>query len=183
MFSLVVDDSRNRRRRLPSLYIGSIQVFASRELATLLERLQHVLDSTIAAQDETILVLEACRLGDRIGLYARDFCNREHFRRKLVRAGIEFSGDPYLRLLPTGQFWFPGWGEFRPSFVILNRELEEPTEVSIEDGAYVWWTLAAHRVGRNTPQDLTSLRAALSDAVAIGSGNAQSLVNHLLTNA
>jgi hypothetical protein len=163
-----VDDPGKKRRRLPSLYVGTSQIHAHRELESVVQRLRDALAVTLSSSDRSIFALHACRIGGQTGLYGRDFFNRDPFRRKLIRMGAIFAPTSYVEISPAGYLRTEGWGSFVPEFIIIGGNANEPEEVDILKGGYLRFLLGTYRVGILRPQDLVMLGSILSDTVAMG---------------
>ncbi|MGH2806106.1 MAG: hypothetical protein ACRDKT_02400 [Actinomycetota bacterium] len=161
-FSVVVDHSDAGFRRLPTLYLGSAQLFADRSVDTVVDKTAAIVASTIEAPRRATFLLTPCRVADRVGLYGRDVFNRSIFRIKLEREGVEFATDPYVVLDEDGSFLSTDWGRIRPAFVVLNGAGETPDDVIRSEGALLAFSLATFRIGRFGAADLTALTRAVA---------------------
>lgn len=178
--SLVLETTpRKGKRKLPSLYVSTYQVTADRDVARVLKRLVKTVSALRLATTDSVYAMHPIRLGDRFGLYGRDFFSRDVFRRKLMRHGVEFAEDPYVVLARDATFSCEDWGSFQPTFAVMSVDMEESEQVKIVEGASVLFNLLAMRVGFPTASDLSIMRKALTGVTAVGSDEASALVPFL----
>lgn len=176
MFNLVVDDSNAKVRHLPTFYVRFFQFFAHREVDAVLERLRRLLQEVPAREDGAPYLLQPCRLGDRIGLYARDYFNRSRKRRELARLGMEFADEQWVVLTRDGRFRCESWGEFTPSFVILGVSSADLEKVTTRPPAEVILTLAQQRLHNLSVEELKLLTSVATEAQAWTGGEASELI-------
>lgn len=175
VLSVLVDDPRKKRRRLPTLYLRTAPVFAARELGPVTERLSMIV-ATIASSTPTYLT-HPVEANGKVGLYVRDIYNRSAFRRRLARLGMRFGDDPFARLTERGFFSSSDFGEFRPGFIILDEaDPEEPKKIVTTRGALIPFHFAILRFGAIPPSELSTLTRALKNTPAISAGDANVLM-------
>lgn len=179
VFSIVVPPSDTKSRRLPSTYVGNYQVFASRDVAQLQERLRRSVEAALESERRWVYVARACDIDGRRGLYCHDFFNRSPFMRRLHRAGLRFSEDPYVVLGSDGRFQSADFDAFEADFVIMGSL--DPEESSVHEASAAWlaFNVGGLRVGKITPDEFSVLLSALKGAQAIGSGSAALVVAEL----
>lgn len=176
--TLVVEDQSKKKRRLPSLYVSTYQVFADRDVVKVLNRFLRTVDAIKEAVTTPIYAAHPVRIDGRTGLYGKDFFSRATFRRKMVRAGVVFSEDPYPRLLPDGTFEARDWGILAPTFIIMpNVDHEEPQRPVEVTGASLLFNLLGLRFGRAEPAELYLLRSLAESVHALGCGDARALLD------
>ncbi|HEX2195809.1 MAG TPA: hypothetical protein VHJ76_02690 [Actinomycetota bacterium] len=117
----MVDDPGKKTRALPTMYHGNAQLYADRDVDKVRARLVRTIDAVLHAKERPAYLASACRIDDAYGLYAHGVYNREPYRLRAVRAGLEVSDDPYVELTPSGEFASDGWGPFRPEFIVVSR--------------------------------------------------------------
>lgn len=178
-FSVVLDTSNDKRRRLPALYVGTVQVFADREIGRVAERLLEAVAALLTSSSRPLYALQGVEIAGRKGLYGRDFFNRAPFRRKLARQGATFSSSGHIELLPSGEVEVPDWGLIDPTFVILDNPADDPEEVTEIRGAFLRFILGSFRIGKLDPRELTALAAMSEGVQAVGAGDAAALVSYL----
>lgn len=105
-------------RKLPSLYMGPTLFFADRSIEQVSERFRLIDSFVQRSLTEAVYTLQAVRLGELYGLYARDFFNRHLSRRRLQRLGLEFSRDPFV-VFRSERFEASDWGSVEARFVIF----------------------------------------------------------------
>jgi hypothetical protein len=175
-FSLVVDTSGARVRRLPSLYFERVQVFAARDAGRVLRRLALLARRVLEADRVPTYAMQSCRLDGQVGLYGRDLFNRSAYRRALARLGMEFSDDAYVQFMPDATFRAGDWGDVSPSFVILLVARHEPPAVRRLSGGLLTYLAAARRLGPAGPEELRRLRWALSGSRGLASSDPAEMV-------
>jgi hypothetical protein len=182
VFSFVIDEGDGKTRSLPMLYHGPAQIFADRRLESLGLRLNQALEAIAAVQDDqSMYMINACRIGDRYGLYARDVFNRASFRIHMSRLGVEFADDPYVRLLPTGRFDCRDWGEFDPEFMVGGGPYpQDPDEVENRRGGMTPFMFGVLRMGRITAAELKHLAAFVRRAPVLSSQSPRAVVEQLV---
>ena len=181
LFSVVIDgDQGGRSRRLPALYFGPSQVFADRSEDKLASRLVAMVNAVAAAPGQPTYLVNACRFGQRDGLYIRDLFNRAAYRRKLSRQGMLFADDPFVRLEANGTFRNLDWGSITPSFVVIGPPDEEQEGAVRTSGAMLTFLLAEHRLGPLSAPELTVLTRVLEDAVGLAADNPGAITTALI---
>ena len=179
-FSIVVEEPGKKKRRLPSLYVGTYQVFAHRDVVEVLKRFLRTVDAVTAAVSEPIYAAHPCEIAGVWGLYGRDFFSRDPFRRKLVRRGASFAADPYVRLLADGGFESSDWGRFDPRFIVMpNRDHENESAVVRVGGALLLFNALVLRLGRAQPDELYLLRRVLDGMSGLGSVDPDALIEEI----
>jgi hypothetical protein len=163
------------------LYHGPAQIFADRHMENLGLRLNQALEAIAAAQeDEAIYMINACRIGERYGLYSRDLFNRASFRVHMSRLGVEFAEDPYVRLLPSGRFDCRDWGEFDPEFMVSGGPFpRDPEEVDNRRGGMTPFMFGVLRMGRITASELKHLAGFVRRAPVLSSQSPRAVVEQL----
>jgi hypothetical protein len=181
VFNFVIAEGEGKTRSLPMLYHGPAQVFADRKVENLGLRLNRALEAIAAVQDgDAVYMTNACRIGDRHGLYARDVFNRASFRVHMSRLGAEFAGDPYVRLLPSGRFDCEDWGEFEPEFMVAAGPYpRDPESVEDRGGAMAPFMFGVLRMGRITAPELKHLAGFVRRAHVLSSQSPRAIVEHL----
>ncbi len=181
VFSFVLDEGDGKTRALPMLYHGPAQIHADRHLEGLGQRLNRALEAIAAVQDdESVYMINACRIGDRYGLYARDIFNRASFRVHMSRLGVEFADDPYVRLLPSGRFDCRDWGEFDPEFMVAGGPYpQDPEEVENRRGGLAPFMFGVLRLGRITAPELKHLSSFVRRAQVLSSQSPHAIVEQL----
>ncbi|HYO60306.1 MAG TPA: hypothetical protein VEU29_00225 [Actinomycetota bacterium] len=181
IFSLVVDDPAKRTRSLPSVYHANAQIYADRDVDKARSRLARTIDVVLHSKEQPAYLVAACRVDGRQGLYARDVYNREAFRLRAVRAGLEISDDPYVRMTPAGEFECEGWEPFRPEFVVVKsirgprgREAE-----NVNKGAFLTFLFGILRVGDMGMMELHHLVSTIKDADVVDDDDPHELVETL----
>lgn len=124
----MVDESDERTRQLPLLYMGKSPIFAARNVPDVVERLILMIEVIRAVSKVPTYLFTACEFRGRKGLWGRDFFNRSAYRRKMEREGMRFSDHPVTYFNENRMFYSEGWDEFVPEFVILRKDLDYPEE-------------------------------------------------------
>ena len=171
--SLVVGMTGQRTRRLPTLYLGSAPLFADRDQSVVLERMRMTVETVIESERRPAYVVQPCELGDRRGLYARDTFSRSPYRRRLARAGMLFTDDPYVKSSEDGSFVCDDWGRFSPTFMVLGYDHEDPAELEVTTGAILPITMIERRIGGITTSHLQSLISGLAGVAGYSAGDAR----------
>ena len=179
VFSVVVDPGTQRRRRLPSLYLGPSQVFAHRDIEQVKRRLEITIAAAVKSYEIPTYALTACRVGDSIGLYARDTFNRASYRRWLTSAGAELAQDPYVRFGDDGRFTCADWGAFEPRFVVMDYNEEDAEGVERVSAGLLAFAIASQRLGPISGPELALLTRSLRSAMGVSSDDAATLVAFL----
>ena len=170
--SLVVGIAGQRTRRLPTLYLGSTPLFADRDQSVVVERMRMTIETVIESGRRPAYLVQPCELGERRGLYARDTFSRSPYRRRLARAGMHFTEDPYVKSSEDGSFICDDWGEFSPTFMVLGYDHEDPSELEVTTGAILPITMIDRRIGEITTVHLQSLISGLAGVEGVSAGDA-----------
>lgn len=176
VFSLHGGSVTGKLRRLPSAFFGTGEVFIDRDLEVVREQFRYTIDSALRADKQPTYMLQAFRVGSRIGLYARDICNRTPFRSRLARFGAEFSSDAFVRFHPDGSFSCRDWGAIFPLMAVIPGEAEDPQEVISAGAAALLIALANLRFGAITPIELGLLRRTCFSMRGFAAADAAALV-------
>lgn len=185
IFSLLVDDPGKRTRSLPSVYHANAQLFADRDVHKARARLVQTVEAVLHSRERPAYLVAACRVDGRRGLYARDVFNREPFRLKAIRAGLEIADDPYVRMTPSGEFECEGWEPFRPEFVVA-KSLRGPRGREAENvnkGAFLTFLFGILRVGDMGMVELHHLVSTIKNADVVVEDGPEELVEALRTAA
>jgi hypothetical protein len=172
----VVLRAGTRTRRLPALYFGQRLIFADRDVAAVIRRLQKTVTVLLDSRDRPAFSLHACEIDGRRGLYARDVFNRSPYRRRLMRLGMKFAADPYTTLTERATFACDDWGEFSPDFMIFGYEDKDPKKVVTTRGAMLPITAIDLRVGDVTQSDLHLLIESFRSIEALSAKDSEALV-------
>ena len=175
----MVDPPTQRRRRLPSLYLGPSQVFADRDVEAVLERLQLTVETAIRSYEVPTYAITACEVGEVRGLYARDTFNRSSYRRWFSREGGTLASDPYVRLEDGGRFSCKDWGAFDPRFVLMDYADDDETAVHRLSPGLLTFAVASQRLGPISAPELSLLTRTMSRLVGLASDDAAALVSFI----
>jgi hypothetical protein len=178
VFSLWLDDPAARNRRLPSLYHGNAQIFAHRDVEEVRARLSRTVRAVLERHERPSYLVSACRSGERYGLYARDIFNRDAFRMRAIRAGLDLADEPYVQMTDDGAFTCEGWDAFRPEFVVVNR-LQARDGGNANRGAFLTFLFGILRVGEMGTVELHHLVRAIKDAEVVTEDDPARLVEVL----
>jgi hypothetical protein len=179
IFSLVIDRGEGRVRELPSFYFGTARVYSDRDLEKVTQRLITTFHDVCRAPRVATFQINACRVGDRYGLYLGDFFNRSVARIRLRRAGMEFAESPFVRFGEDDSFECDDWGRFRPSFLALTGKPDDPTELVRPSRGYLLLSFASLRLGYTSQAELARLANVLRGLDAVGAADAGTLVSEL----
>lgn len=171
--SLVAPEPSDGIRPLPRLHFGRREIFADRSLEEVRRRLHHLADTIIKASERPTYMLQPCRYGTQMGLYAKDFFNRSKSRFELKREGVVFADDPFARLVGDGAVECDDWGRFVPQFLILNADPER-SEVDVSRGRIVFM-LTSFKLGPATPWDIMQLQQVTKSSIAVRAFDAASV--------
>lgn len=161
------------------MYLGPSPLFADRDIATVLERLDDTISFLQRSYAEPLFLATAVRVGQRMGIYARDYNARSGYRRRLERLGMEFARSPFTRLTPEAYLEAEGFDIFRPSFAVSEAIDEPDAGVHAVSRGLLLTQVAMLRMGRMGGRDLGGLAAALSEAAGVGSAQPAELFDHL----
>jgi hypothetical protein len=177
-FSVVVDESTKRIRRLPSLYFRYAQLFASRDIAEVLRRLEATVNRFLVADERPLYLLNACELDGQPGLYGRDLFNRAPFRRKLLANGLRMAEDPFVQLNGKG-FCCADWGTFSARFIVHDvLASDDPSLFRLRGASLLYW-LNGLRLGTLTVAHLGALGQMLTGITAVNARDPDNLVAEL----
>lgn len=162
VLSLVVPELSQGFRQLPSLYFGLGLTFTARHNETVVERAELFIGALQETPERSLYLMNACRIGNRYGLFARDQFARSAYRRKLTLAGAEFASDPFVSF-EDGHFSCADYGTFRPEFLILldahheDREDSDPTSITHLPPGMMTFAMVNSRLGRISLKELEQL--------------------------
>lgn len=179
IFSLVIDRSGARVRELPTFYFGTARVYSDRDLAKVTQRLVRTYHDVLGAPHVPTFQINACRVGDRYGLYLGDFFNRSAARVRLRRQGMEFAESPFVRFNDDDTFECDDWGSFRLSFLALTGRTDAPTELVRPSRGYLLLSFASLRLGDTRQPELARLATVIRGVDAVGAADPATLVGEL----
>lgn len=180
VLTIVGDSKSNGLRRLPSLYLGGVQVFTARDPNEVFEQTPPWVERMLRAKEVPTYMLNAFRLGDKLGLYGMDLCNRTKLRLSLARQGLEFANDPLVEHLGDGRFSCDDWGEFRPQVVLVpGEDSADPRKVLRISGAPFMFTMTTYKMGPTTPSELKRLNDLVPNLVALASKDAVAIAEEI----
>ena len=156
-FSVVVDDRERGPRRLPSLYVNDVQLFADRDVARVQAALRRTVDAFVRSGERATYMLTACEIGGRKGLYGTDFFNRSAYRRKLEGLGMRFSSDPFVVFGNDGTFGSQDRAPFVPEFLALGAPGDDAGGVQRVGGALLLQQLTFYRIADVAEEELRRL--------------------------
>lgn len=166
-------------RKLPVLHFGRSPLLTDRSLSRVVERLQSAVDAIVAAHDDRVYTMTPCRIGDRVGLYAKDLFERSAFRQRLARAGAEFADPAWVRLTDAG---FEGaWGRIHPDFLVTADVGDDPTTVVSTAPGFLLFATLAHRLWTPPRDELPLLRNALAGVRTVGCDDPRALCRAIET--
>ena len=181
VFNLVVEDEARRIRRLPAFYLRGALVYAHRDVERLYARLERTVEAIRAADDENTYIMHACEIGGKRGLYARDMNGRSVFRRKLVRAGLNFASDPFVTF-DKGEFGCRDWGEFAPQFMIAGfGDEDDPSRLLHPPGGETLFDVTRARFGAPGPAEFRQLAKRLQTLDVVTSADPSVVAAYLST--
>jgi hypothetical protein len=164
---------------MPMLYLGRSPMFSAREIGEVSRLLKDAVGKIAASARRPLYSLQACRIDDHVGFYARDFFNRSVHRMHLRRGGVTFADDFFARLTRDGTFECDEWGEIVPQFVIVRHHRENPKTLRLISGARLIATVAACRFGTIGETEFRSLARLFSSVVGIGCDDVEALVTYV----
>jgi hypothetical protein len=179
ILSLVIDRSEGRVRELPAFFFGTARVYSDRDLDKVTSRLVTTYKDVVRAPHVPTFQINACRVGERYGLYLGDFFNRSAARIRLRRQGMEFAESPFVRFQEDESFECDDWGAFRPSFLALTGKSDEPTELVRPSRGYLLLSFASLRLGDTSQPEVARLANVLRGLDAVGAADAATLVAEL----
>jgi hypothetical protein len=163
---------------LPSLYHGNAQIFASRDVTDVQERLVATVRAVLDSADRAWYLATACRVSDRFGLYARDVFNRDTFRLRAVRAGLVLAEASHVRMTDEGHFACEGWPVFHPDFVVVNPR-PGPGADNLNRGASLAFLFGILRLGDMTPLELRHISTLVKTAQIVAVDDPDELVKRI----
>ena len=163
-FNLVTGTADGRVKKLPSLYVNTIQVYAARDLAAVKTKLGRAVDAFMSSAQTPTYMLTACEIGGRRGFFGTDFFNRSIYRQKLKRLGMTFSDDLYVMMDDAGSFYAQDRDPFVPEFVTLPKTSPPQPGVARITGGYLVYQLTYYRIADIGPAELSRV-VALSKAI------------------
>lgn len=166
-FSLVAGTADGRVKKLPSLYVNSIQVYADRDLPSVQSKLRRATAAFTASQRVPTYMLTACEIGGRLGLYGTDFFNRSIYRQKLKRLGMTFSDDLYVMMRDDGSFYAEDRDPFVPEFVTLQKTSPPQPGVTRVTGGFLVYLLSYYRIADIDAPELARLVALAREVDAL----------------
>ncbi|MDQ3952292.1 MAG: hypothetical protein M3279_04915 [Actinomycetota bacterium] len=181
IFSLVVDDPDKKTRALPTMYHGNAQLYADRDVENVQGRLVRTIDAVLHAQERPAYLASACRIDGRPGLYVHGVYNREPYRLRAIRAGLEVADDPYVRLTPAGELECEGWEPFRPEFIVVSR-VRGPRgreHENVNRGGLLAFNFGILRVGDMGMMELHHLISIIKDARVVAEEDPERMVETL----
>lgn len=180
VFSLVIDTSGQRHRRLPSLYLGTALLVAHRNVELVVGKLPYWVDIVRRAANEAVYLLHPIQIRDHRGLYARDFFIRSVYRRILVRSGAVFADSPFVTFAGDSRFVSEDWGSFEPEFVLLgDYDEDDPERIVLTSGGRVPFNVVHFRMGPVQPDEFSRFVNVLSGVPGIACANAPNLVEFI----
>jgi hypothetical protein len=156
-FSIVADTATGRVKKLPSLYVNTTQLFASRDPSAVHRKLLRTVNAFMSSAERSVYMLTACEIEGRRGLFGSDFFNRSVYRQKLKRQGMTFSDDPFVEFHEDGTFDSEDRDRFRPEFLALPRRSDNPAGVIRTSGALLVHRLAFYRIADVEAEELSRL--------------------------
>jgi hypothetical protein len=180
VFTLVTDDTKQKQRRLPTLYLGTTPVFSDRSVARALLEFVFVVKAVVASRARATYLMRACEIDGRRGLYGLETHNRSSYQHRLARAGFRFAGRPFVTLGEQSTFTCDDWGEFFPDFIAF-RYGEEICGVARVPRAVALFALASARLGRPAPEEVRRLVAVLDNTSLLASRDPDALVHSVRT--
>lgn len=175
---MVVESEVRGPRRLPSLYVNDVQVYAGRDVGGVTRALARAVDAFVHSGERGTYMLTACEIGGRRGLYGTDFFNRSAYRRKLQRLGATFSNDPFVIFRDDGRFESEDFRAFDAEFVTLGAPSEGPA-VERAAGAILLYQLAFYRIADLDEEELRRIAGVAARVVALSASDPETLVAEL----
>ncbi|HEV2756081.1 MAG TPA: hypothetical protein VG318_09935 [Actinomycetota bacterium] len=168
-------------RRLPSLYVNDVQVFADRDVGRVVATMRRAVDAFVASAQRPTYMLTACEIGGRVGLYGTDFFNRSSYRRKLQRLGMRFSDTAFVTFCDDGRFEADGFGRFDATFLTLGTPPEDGPPIQRVTGALLLYQLVFYRIADIADEELARLAAVAGRLDALSAARPEDLVTELTT--
>ncbi|MDQ3952628.1 MAG: hypothetical protein M3279_06665 [Actinomycetota bacterium] len=158
-FSLVAGTADGRVKKLPSLYVNTVQTFAARDLSLVRAKLDRTVEVFRSSARTPTYMLTACEIGGRRGLFGTDFFNRSIYRRKLERLGMTFSDDLFVMMGEDGSFYAADREPFVPEFVTLQKTSPPQPGAARVTGGYLVYLLTYYRIADIDADELSRLVA------------------------
>lgn len=165
-------------RRLPSLYMGPTLFFADRQITNVVERFRLIIAFAERSIHEAVYTVQAVRIGDTYGLYARDFFDRSVFRRRLRRQGVELSTSPFT-VFQSGSFGTSDWGTFDIGFAIFNDRSPDDSTPYVLGPGEVGFALMTYRMGRPDSHEFRQVLAIGSRLLPLAKEDASEIVDRV----
>lgn len=176
----MVDDPGKKTRALPTMYHGNAQLYADRDVDKVRSRLALTIDAVLHARERPAYLISACSVDGRRGLFARDLFNREPYRLRAARAGLELADDPYLRMTPDGRFECEGWAPFSPEYIVVRKVRGHGRgEENLNKGALLTFVFGILRVGDVGMMELHHLTSTIKTAEVVIEDDPVRLVERL----
>ncbi|HYP22495.1 MAG TPA: hypothetical protein VEV43_02890 [Actinomycetota bacterium] len=175
-FSLVAGTADGRVKKLPSLYVNSIQVYAARDVSLVQAKLARAVDAFMASARVSTYMLTACEIGGRRGLFGTDFFNRSIYRQKLKRLGMTFSDDLYVMMSEDGTFYAQDRDPFVPEFVTLQKTSPPRPGADRVSGGFLVYLLSYYRIADIEAPELSRLVALAREIEALRANEPEDLV-------
>jgi hypothetical protein len=174
---VVVDPGLGRGlRKLPSLYVNDVQLYADRDVDGVVGALERAVDAFVHSAERATYMLTACEIGGRRGLYGADFFNRTRARLELQRLGMRFSHDPFVVLRDDGSFESEDFPPFDPSFLLLAPSGAGESASTRPSAAALVHQFAYYRIADLGIEELHRLPAALARMDIVGAPSADAVV-------
>lgn len=154
-------------KKLPSLYVNSIQVFAARDVALVQTKLRRAVGAFMSSDETPAYMVTACEIGGRRGLFGTDFFNRSVYRQKMKRLGMTFSDDLYVMMDAGGAFYAEDRDPFVPEFVTLQKTSPPLPGATRVTGGFLVYLLSYYRIADIGPSELSRLVALAKEIDAV----------------
>lgn len=158
-FNLVTGTADGRVKKLPSLYVNSIQVYAARDVSAVQAKLRRSVGAFMSSAETPTYMLTACEIAGRRGLFGTDFFNRSIYRQKMKRLGMTFSDDLYVMMDAEGAFYAQDRDPFVPEFVTLQKTSPPQPGVTRVTGGFLVYLLSYYRIADIGPSELSRIVA------------------------
>jgi hypothetical protein len=182
-FNLVAGTADGRVKKLPSLYVNSVQVYGARDLEAVRAKLNRAVEAFTSSARVPTYMLTACEIGGRRGLYGSDFFNRSIYRQKLKRLGMTFSDDIFVMMEDDGSFYANDRDPYVPEFLTLPKTSPPQPGVTRVTGGYLVYQLSYYRIADISAPELSRLVALAKEIEALRSNEPAELAEALTGNA
>ena len=180
VLSVVADSSVDAKtRRLPTLFLGPSPVYVHRDIDRVVDRMKQTIAILQRAYTESIFLATPMKIGERVGLYARDHNARSAYRRRLERMGAELSPSSFMTMTSEGEFKTDDFEPFRPDFVVSESVDEPDTGAHPVSPGLLVMQIATLRLGRMDAPGLGVLARGLAGAEGIGAERPEDLFERL----